>query len=132
MVERILLLVFRMKTLKQKIMTREDRLKQCKFYKGEKEFPKELGNKRFGFSFWLAEKLFVRGESDRLQTANEWARTAGLLQYRSKWVGQVSDEMVLYLFDYISKPNGYNPDGTHTQWFAEHILPVYIGSTSTS
>lgn len=113
-------------------MTREDRLKQCKFYKGEKDCPEELIKKRFGYSFWIAEKLFVRGESDRLQTANEWARTAGLLQYRSKWVGQVSDEMVLYLFDYISKPNGYNPDGTHTQWFTERVLPVYIGSTSTS
>lgn len=111
-------------------MTREDRLKQCKFYKGEKEFPKELGKKKFGFSFWLAENLFSRGESDRLQAAKEWAHTAGLLQYRHKWDGQVNDEMVLYLFDYISKLNGYDPDGT--QWFAEHILPVYIGSTSTS
>ena len=111
-------------------MTREDRLKQCKFYKGEKEFPKELGKKRFGFSFWLAEGLFVRGESDRLQRANEWAHTAGLLQYRSKWVGRVNEEMVLYFFNYLSKHNGYAPDSA--QWFTERVLPVYIGSTSTS
>ena len=109
-------------------MTREDRLKQCKFYKGEKEFPKELRKKRFGFSFWLAEKLFVRGDSYILQTAKEWARTAGLLQYRFKWDGQVNDEMVLYLFDYLPKLNGYAADSA--QWFTERVLPVYIGSTS--
>lgn len=111
-------------------MTREDRLKQCKFYKGEKEFPKELGKKRFGFSFWLAEELFARGESDRLQRAKEWARTAGLYQYKAKWEGIVSDEMVLYLFNYLSKLNGYAPDSA--QWFIEHILHAYISSTSTS
>ena len=111
-------------------MTREDRLKQCKFYKGEKDFPEELGKKRFGFSFWLAEELFARGESDRLQRAKEWARTAGLYQYKAKWEGIVSDEMVLYLFYYLSKHNGYAPDSA--QWVTERVLPVYIGSTSTS
>jgi hypothetical protein len=111
-------------------MTREDRLKQCKYYKGEKEFPKELGKKRFGFGFWLAENLFSRGESYRLQTAKEWAHTAGLYQYKAKWEGIVSDEMVLYLFDYLPKLNGYAPDSA--QWFTERVLPVYIGSTSTS
>ena len=111
-------------------MTREDRLKQCKFYKGEKEFPKELGKKKFGFGFWLAENLFSRGDSERLQTAKEWAHTAGLYQYKAKWEGIVSDEMVLYLFGISSKYNGFDPDGT--QWFIEHILHAYISSTSTS
>ena len=111
-------------------MTREDRLKQCRYYKGEKDFPDELGKKRFGFGFWLAEKLFVRGESDRLQTAKEWARTAGLYQYKAKWEGLVSDEMLLYLFSISSKYNSFNLDST--QWFVEHILHAYIGSTSTS
>ena len=100
-------------------MTREDRLKQCKFYKGEKEFPKELGKKRFGFSFWLAE-----------ERANEWAHTAGLYHYKAKWDEQVNDEVVLYLFSISSKYNSFNLDST--QWFVEHILHAYIGSTSTS
>lgn len=110
-------------------MTREDRLKQCKFYKGEKDCPEETGEKIFGFGFWLAEELFVRGESDRLQRANEWAHTAGLLQYRHKWDGQVNDEMILYLFDYLPKLDGYAPDSA--KWFTERVLPFYIGSTST-
>lgn len=111
-------------------MTREDRLKQYRDFGGEKDFPEELGKKRFGFGFWLAEELFARGESDRLQRAKEWARTAGLYQYKAKWEGIVSDEMVLYLFNYLSKLNGYAPDSA--QWFTERVLPVYIGSTSTS
>lgn len=111
-------------------MTREDRLKQCKFYKGEKDCPEELIKKRFGYSFWIAEKWFVRGDSDRLQGEEEWARTAGLYQYKAKWDGQVNDEVVLYLFDYLPKLNGYAPDSA--QWFTERVLPVYIGSTSTS
>ena len=111
-------------------MTREDRLKQCKFYKGEKDCPEELIKKRFGYSFWIADKWFVRGDSDRLKRANEWAHTAGLHQYKAKWDEQVNDEVVLYLFSISSKYNSFNLDST--QWFVEHILHAYIGSTSTS
>lgn len=111
-------------------MTREDRLKQCKFYKGEKDCPEELRKKRFGYSFWIAEKLFTIEEFNRLRGEKEWARTAGLYQYKAKWDGQVNDEVVLYLFNYLSKHNGYAPDSA--QWFTERVLPVYIGSTSTS
>ena len=111
-------------------MTREDRLKQCKFYKGEKDCPEELIKKRFGYSFWIAEKLFTIEEFNRLRGEKEWARTAGLYQYKAKWDGQVNDEVVLYLFGISSKYNGFDPDGT--QWFIEHILHAYISSTSTS
>lgn len=90
MVERILLLVFRMKTLKQKIMTREDRLKQCRYYKGGYNCPESLDVMEVGF--WIAEESFV--------SAEEWVRNdiirllsiSGLNNYRQKWQGLAEDE----------------------------------------
>ena len=41
-------------------MTREDRIKQCRYYKGEKDFPENLEGIEVGF--WIAEKFFVSAE----------------------------------------------------------------------
>ncbi len=57
-------------------MTREELIKQCRYYKGEKECPSQYSgfeSKRFSFFFWIAEKTYCNStDSQRRKSANEF------------------------------------------------------------
>lgn len=40
-------------------MKRDDLLKQCRFYKGEREYPANKFNDTFGLAYWEAEEMYV-------------------------------------------------------------------------
>lgn len=110
-------------------MTREDRFKQCRYYKGEKDFPEELEKKKFGFGFWIAEESFVsaedRGRNDTLRLFS----ISGLNNYRHKWRGLAEDEIIATVFGYMTK----SLEGEWevlVPWFVNSILPRYLGVTS--
>ena len=127
MVERILLLVFRMKTLKQKIMTREDRLKQCRYYKGGYNCPESLDVMEVGF--WIAEESFVSAEEWERNDTMRLLSISGLDNYRQKWQGFAEDEIVATVFDYETKSLEGEWD-VLVPWFVNSILPSYLGLTS--
>ena len=44
------------------VMTRDDAIKYCRYYHGEKECPKRLIEKNRGYLFWVAERMWVESE----------------------------------------------------------------------
>lgn len=111
-------------------MTREDRIKQCRYYKGEKDFPENLEGIEVGF--WIAEKFFVSAE-ERGGERNDvmsLLSISGLNNYRQKWQGLAEDEIVATVFGYMTKSFGGVEWEDLVLWFANSILPHYLGLTS--
>ena len=108
-------------------MTREDRLKQCRYYKGGYNCPESLDVMEVGF--WIAEESFV--------SAEEWLRNdiirllsiSGLNNYRQKWQGLAEDEIIATVFCYMTKSleEGWE---VLVPLFVKRILPRYLGLTS--
>lgn len=112
-------------------MTREERLKQCRFYKGEKRFedtPPEVKNERFAAWFWMLEEIFVNHYEEYLPKWTEAVRKYRLMDFKVHWEGKVSDEMITFLFPYFTKVFRYRNDSAAL--FVSRELPRYIGSTS--
>lgn len=109
-------------------MTREDRLKQCRYYKGGYNCPESLDVMEVGF--WIAEESFV--------SAEEWVRNdiirllsiSGLNNYRQKWQGLAEDEIIATVFGYMTKSLGGKEWKDLVLWFVKRILPRYLGLTS--
>ena len=62
-------------------MTKEERLKQCRYYKGEEEFPDELGCEAFGF--WIGEKDFVENYGQDTEELLRLIENVGLTNFKS-------------------------------------------------
>lgn len=134
-------------------MTREERLKQCRFYKGEKrsdESPlvKEGKHAPWETFYWRVEAAFVRRADDDEEEENEkikeYARlhkqrlvSQGFFNHRSIWEGKSSDELVMMLFSYTLKlvdmkegESGSAYEHRRFQFFFNKFLPSYLGETS--
>ena len=107
-------------------MKREDRLKKCRFYKGEKEFPETKYGEDlpFAFSYWEAEELYV----NRFEDEKEFAQQAIADCLRENLVGLYLDvplELLACLYaTYVHIMGG---DGHSTGPYFEHnFMPKYM------
>ncbi len=108
-------------------MTREDRLKQCRYYKGGYNCPESLDVSEIGF--WIAEESFVSAEEWMRNDTMRLLSISGLNNYRQKWQGFAEDEIVATVFDYETKSLEGEWD-VLVPWFVNSILPSYLGLTS--
>lgn len=131
-------------------MTREERLKQCRFYKGEKHFeesPIVRSGRKWAWSFWIAEAAFVRRADDEeeenekikeyARLHKQWLVKQGFFNHRSMWEGKVSDKLIMEIFSYTTKRMEREEGESvlafeHRRFhlFFNEILPSYLGQTS--
>lgn len=109
-------------------MTREDRIKQCRYYKGEKEYPESLDGLEVGF--WIAEEFFVSAEERERNDVMRLLSLSGLNDYREKWQGLAEDEIVATVFFYMARSSGWEELKGLVLWFVNSALPHYLGLTS--
>nr|DAL00866.1 MAG TPA: hypothetical protein [Caudoviricetes sp.] len=109
------------------MMKKEELIKQCRYYKGEKEFPDNLESEVFGF--WIGEKDFVENYGQDTEELLRLIENVGLMNFKSAWEGKASDELIAHLFCYLTKSRDCG-DEYVIKGFVQRSLPLYFGSTS--
>ena len=109
------------------MMKKEELIKQCRYYKGEKEVPDDLGSEVFGF--WIGEKDFVENYGQDTEELLRLIENVGLMNFKSAWGGKASDELIAHLFCYLTKSRDCG-DEYVIKGFIKRSLPLYFGSTS--
>lgn len=103
-----------------------ERIKYCKFYKGENEFPKSLLSKtQYAFLFWEAELMFCSGS---IETEREFVKI--LLDARiDASITTVPTFLIACLFVTYNKKSDYDLY-TSAAYFNKFVFPTYLELTS--
>lgn len=128
---------------------RQKLIEQCRFYKGEKEYPKEKFKtleKESPYAlpllYWIAEEWFVRTHikeyfheylpEDRTpQRILEILDRTGLSRFSFMWRDIVSDTLIAFVFSYLMKSRSpWDSWEKDVVYFVDKQLPAYLGVTS--
>lgn len=107
-------------------MKKEERIKNCKYYKGEKEFPQSLlDNSKKAYLFWSAEKMYVENTDVNIEAEI-------VQQYLDVGLASANLDLPLFLsaclFSFYNRYSDNDPL-VSAAYYVKLVLPDYLGST---
>ena len=108
-------------------MKKEDLLKFCRYYHGEKSFPQSLEQKSpKAFLFWEAEQMYVESTGTDIESES-------VKQYLSAGLASANQSLPIFLLAslfVVFNKGSENDLRISAAYFVRDFLPDYLGATS--